>query len=35
MDFLPMVRLLIIIGVVIIGGGIIFDVLFTYQKQME
>lgn len=33
MDFLPMVRLLIIIGVIIIGGGIVFDLLLTGQKN--
>ena len=35
MDFLPMVRLLLIIGAVIIGGGILLDLLATKQKRSE
>ena len=35
MDFLPMIRLLIIVGAVIIVGGILFDLLYFHFRQKE
>jgi len=35
MDFLPMIRLLFIIGAVIIAGGIFLDLLAARRKKSE